>query len=119
MVLMIYLASPYSHPDTLIMKTRFLLAEQATAILTIAGQHVYSPIVHYHEIARKFTLQTDFAFWKFINFDMIRKADAFYILNIDGWETSKGVAAEKAFAQECGLTISAVNPEGVVSPWLA
>lgn len=109
---MIYLASPYSHPDKLIVKTRFLLAEQCTAILSAAGKHVYSPIVHYHEIASKFSLRTDFEYWQRINFDMIRRADEFYILRIEGWKESRGVTAEHELARTLFLPILFVSPEG-------
>jgi len=100
---MIYLASPYSHPDPLIRKTRFLLAEEFVA--NNFPKHIYSPIVHYHEMALKFNLESDFQNWKQINFDMIRRADAFWILDIDGWYESKGVTAEGDFARECGFDL--------------
>lgn len=116
---MIYLASPYSHLDPLIMKTRFLLAEQTAAILTAKRIHVYSPIVHYHEMAAKFSLQTDFEFWKQINFDMIRRADTIYVLTIEGWKESKGVTGEVAFARTFQLPLYAVTPDGDVFEWPA
>lgn len=104
---MIYLASPYSHPDPLIRKTRFLLAEECVA--RNFPKHIYSPIVHYHELANKFSLDTTFTTWQLINFDMIRRADEFWILDIDGWMESAGVMAEKDFAGMCGLTVRLVG----------
>lgn len=114
---MIYLASPYSHPDSLMMKTRFLLAEQCTAILSAAGRHVYSPIVHYHEMAKKFSLPTNFEYWKQINLDMIRRADGMYVLNIEGWKESKGVTGEIAFARQFNLPLNLVSPDGDFFTW--
>ena len=111
---MIYLASPYSSPDPLIVRTRFLLAEQVTAILMSQGHYVYSPIVHCHEIAVKYAIPTDFAYWSGYNIDMIRRCDALYILTISGWEESKGVTGELAFAQSAGLEIAYVDEEGQV-----
>lgn len=93
---MIYLASPYSHPEPLVMKTRFLLAEQTTALYTKKGAHVYSPIVHYHEMAAKYKFPTDFEFWKKINMDMLRRAEEMWVLDIPGWMESVGVQAEIA-----------------------
>lgn len=109
---MIYLASPYSHQDKLIMKTRFLLAEQVTATMLMRGEFVYSPIVHCHELAQKFDLPTDFRFWQRYNFDMLRRADAFYILAIPGWEVSVGLTAEHAVAKELGLPRRFIDEEG-------
>lgn len=114
---MIYLASPYSHEDPLIMKTRFMLAEQVTAILTKREKHIYSPIVHYHEMALKYEMPTDFEFWRAINFDMIRRSDALYILTIPGLEESKGVKAEIKFAMQCGIGLFGVDTEGWISAW--
>lgn len=91
---MIYLASPYSHPDPLIMKTRFLLAEQETAHYMKQGLVIFSPIVHCHEIACKYTLPTDFAFWQNYCIAMLRRADTLWVLRIEGWKESKGVTHE-------------------------
>lgn len=109
---MIYLASPYSHPDSLTMRTRFLLAEQVTAQLLRERMFVYSPIVHCHELAQKFSLPTSFEFWKAYNFDMLRRADDFFILRIPGWEESKGVTAELEFAKLCGINRGFVTEDG-------
>lgn len=111
---MIYLASPYSHEDPLIMKTRFLLAEQATAILLQRKAWVYSPVVHCHELAAKHSLPTNFAYWQEYNIDMLRRCDAFYILAVSGWKESKGVTAELTVAQMLGLKIAHMNELGEV-----
>jgi len=100
---MIYLASPYSDPDPLMRKTRFLLAREFVA--KQFPKHIYSPIVHYHELATYYDLPTDFETWKTLNFDMIRRADAFWILDIPGWYESKGVTAEGDFARMCGFDL--------------
>lgn len=114
---MIYLASPYSHPDPLIMKTRFLLAEQVTAHLIQQGLFVYSPIVHCHAMSERYALPTTFDFWKAYNFDILRHARELVVLHIEGWKESKGVQGEIAFAQQFTLPIMYVNKEGrIVGP---
>lgn len=109
---MIYLASPYSHPDPLIMKTRFLLAEQATAELLMSGEIVFSPIVHCHEMAMRYNMPTDFNFWSKYCCSMLRKADILYILAIPGWDTSIGVSAEHRLAKEMFMPVFFVNEHG-------
>jgi len=97
---MIYLASAYSHPDPLIMKTRFLMVEEATAELLRAKQVVFSPIVHCHEIAIKYKLPTDFAFWQGYCLQMLKCASELIVFAPDeSWRESKGVLAEMEFAQ--------------------
>lgn len=116
---MIYLASPYSSPDRLVMKTRFLLAEQCTAHFLRAGDIVFSPIVHCHELANKYQLPTDFNFWKRYCIGMLTKADVFYILDIPGWKESVGVAGELEVARSMLLPCAMVTPDGATQTWLA
>lgn len=111
---MIYLASPYSNPDPLIVQTRFLLVEQCTAELIKQGLFVWSPIVHCHEMARKYNLPTDAEFWQGYNFDFIRRADAVYVLNIPGWDKSVGVGMEMRLANAGLIPVKFVTHEGVL-----
>lgn len=96
---MIYLASPYSHPDPQVMHKRFKAVEAVTAELLRRGRFVYSPIVHCHALAQEYTLPTDFQFWKEYNLDFISRCRYFYVLTIDGWQESKGVTGELKAAE--------------------
>lgn len=109
---MIYLASPYTHPDPIVMKTRYLLAQQVNAHFISQGFHVYSPIVHCHTMALTHTLPHDFDFWRRFNLDLIRRSDEFWVLTIPGYHESKGVAGELNFADHCGLPIKWVDADG-------
>lgn len=111
---MIYLASPYSHPDALTVKTRYLLVEQTAALLIKRGLFVWSPIVHCHEMTGRHIMPTDAEFWKAYNFDFMRRADAIYVLKIPGWELSKGVKMEIDFAIYNGIPLVYVNELGEV-----
>lgn len=113
---MIYLASPYSSSDPLIVKTRYLIAKQVTEALMTRGIHIFSPIVHCHELTIP---QSDgsFAFWQRYNFDMLRRSDAMLVLAISGWKKSIGVQAEIEFARLAGILISAVDEDGVHISW--
>lgn len=115
---MIYLASPYSHKDPVIVKTRFLLVEQCCAALIADGKFVWSPIVHSHEMTAKYGLRTDAEFWKAYNFDFMRRADAMYVLNIEGWQESKGIMMEIKLAEEMNLPSYFVSPEGDIQEQL-
>src|SRR5262245_38674135 len=94
----IYLASPYSHSDKQIMRDRFHKAMAASASLMKDGFIIFSPIVHCHEMAEKFSLPTDYAFWEKYDEGMIEAAEGYYILCIDGWQESNGISKETAFA---------------------
>lgn len=102
---MIYLASPYTHEDPFIMEERYLQASKALTWLLKQKKWAYSPIVHCHELAKIGGLPKDAAFWQEYDFYMLSKSETFMILRIEGWEASKGVAAEKEYAIQIGLPI--------------
>jgi len=94
---MIYLASPYTHEDPAVMQHRFELACDACAYLLSNGEYVYSPIVHTHPIAIRNDLPRPFEFWQGFDQHMIDRCTAFWVLKIDGWDKSVGIAAEKEY----------------------
>jgi len=59
---MIYLACPYSHPDSNVREYRFKMANRAAAKLMRDGHIVYSPISHTHPIAMEGDLPLDWAY---------------------------------------------------------
>jgi Domain of unknown function (DUF1937) len=107
---MIYLASPYTHPDPQVRKVRFDAACRATAQLIRAGQAVFSPIVHGHPLVR-FGLPTDWSFWQWFDLEYLRRCDEMLVLQIDGWQESEGVQAEIALASALGKRIEYLEQE--------
>jgi len=103
---MIYLASPYSHFDPKVREARFELACEACAWLTRKGFLVYSPICHWHPIAVRHQLPTDFGFWSDTDQVMIGVCSHYMILRIDGWKTSLGIKAELQIAINLELDIA-------------
>jgi hypothetical protein len=89
---LIYLASPYSHPDPLVREARFDAACRATVDLIRAGHVVFSPIVHGHPLAR-FGLPTDWSFWQRFDEEHLRRCCEVLVLQADGWRESEGVRA--------------------------
>lgn len=101
---MIYLASPYSHPDARVREERFRQACVATAELLRLGHVVFSPIVHSHPLC-EFGLPGDWSWWERVDGEMLRRCDRVVVLMIDGWIDSLGVAAEIAMAHELGKPV--------------
>jgi hypothetical protein len=93
-----YLASPYSHEDQNVMKTRFDLVTKASAELMSLGIFVYSPITHSHPMS-EYGLPTTWDFWKEYDELFLSKCDALLVLKLDGWERSTGVTAEIDYAK--------------------
>jgi len=106
---MIYLASPYSHPDQAVERQRFDAVCQAAAALMRRGVAVFSPIAHSHAIAR-LGLPTDWAFWQRYDRAFLAWCDELWVLKLSGWESSVGVRAEMAIAREMGKPVRLVDP---------
>lgn len=102
---MIYLASPYSHPDPYLREERYLRAMHALGYLLSKKQWAYSPIVHCHELKKVSELPPGYKFWLEFDRHVIKRCDKVTVLRIEGFAQSKGVAAEIAFAEEQGIPV--------------
>lgn len=109
---LIYLASPYSNPDPLIMRLRFEQAMYATAVLLREGYIVFSPILNSHPIAEIHELPKDWDYWKTVDEVFISRCDELWILMLDGWRESVGVGEEILIAKNLGITIRYINVDG-------
>ena len=101
---MIYLASPYSHPDQAVREQRFRDVCKVAADMMQHGEQVFSPIACSHPIA-EFGLPKDWEFWEVFDRWFIERCEEFAILTLDGWKESKGVTAETQIAKELGKPI--------------
>jgi hypothetical protein len=115
---MIYLASPYSHSDPAVVQARVEAAGTCTVNLMVQGYIIFSPIIHCHDIATRLSLPTDHEFWRRYDISMLRLADAMFILDIDGWQESKGLKEEIVFANSAHIPVSFVNQEGLFTQHL-
>ncbi len=106
---MIYLAQPYTDPNPDVRKHRFNLGERYTAELLQNGQWVYSPIVHCHELAKKYDLPSDFEYWKDHNFHMLGCSNVVFALLLDGWQDSQGMFNEIQQAIFLNITVRVVE----------
>jgi nucleoside 2-deoxyribosyltransferase len=107
---MIYLASPYSHPDPAVREQRFRDVCRTAAALLQAGQAVFSPIAHSHPLVEH-GLPTDWAFWQRYDRELLARCDEVVVLMLDGWQESVGVQDEIRFAHELGKPVRYVAPE--------
>jgi nucleoside 2-deoxyribosyltransferase len=116
---MIYLASPYSHPDPAVREQRFRAACRAMATLLRTGHVVFSAIVHSHPLVEH-GLPADWKFWECIDRQHLERCDEVVVLMLDGWRESTGVRAEVRIARELGKPVRYVAPEdATTSPTFA
>lgn len=109
---MIYLASPYTHPNPKVREARAADAARVSAILMKGSRHVCSPIAHTHAIAVAGGLLKGWEFWKPYDTWFIKRVDEVWVLMIDGWRESRGVTEEIGMARELGKPLRFVDAEG-------
>lgn len=107
---MIYLASPYTHPDPAVREARFQAACRQAAEMLRCGIPTWSPIAYSHTLAEH-GLPLDWAFWERFDRTFLEICSEVWVLMIDGWRESKGVAAEIGIALELGKPVVYVEPD--------
>ena len=115
---MIYLASPYTHPDADVREQRFEAACRAASRLLQEGHPVFAPIVHGHPMV-SCGLPTDWSFWSPFCRQYIEACQQVVVLMLDGWETSVGVQAEIEIATSLGKPVWYRAQAGLSLPTLA
>jgi hypothetical protein len=109
-MLKIYLASPYTHNDPLVMEERYLAVCLKASQLAKEDYYVYSPIVHWHPVAKLYGLPRDWEFWKKLDRESIQLMDEVWILRLDGWSMSIGLGNEIIIAREFNKPYIFIDP---------
>ena len=102
----IYLGSPYSHPDPQTMQLRYEVVRDYAAFLINQGAFVFSPIVYGHEMAKHNAMPTDAVWWESFNFAFLARSNELHVCCMDGWKESKGLQAEIDFAKKNDISIA-------------
>ena len=108
---MIYLASPFSHPDDGVRHQRFKAACRAAAALIRKGKTVFAPIAHSYAIC-DYGVPGDWQFWQRHDRRYLEVCDEVVVLMLDGWRESVGVQAEIAIARELGKPVTFLTVVG-------
>lgn len=98
--ILIYLATPYSHPERTKRAKRFMTACELSAALFTSGWMVFSPIAHTHPISEIGGLPGHYEFWQIYDRLMIQRCDILLVVDMPGSSDSKGILAETKIAQE-------------------
>lgn len=103
---LIYLATPYSHPDKAVRQSRFEVVNAVAARLIGEGYLIYSPISHSHPIALAGQLPTGWDYWERYDRLILSVCSQLIVVCQNGWSESVGVKAEIDTAREIGLPVS-------------
>lgn len=99
---MIYLASPYSHPSAQVRKARFNATQSFVAYCYRNRLQVFSPIVYSHQFVQ-YGLGTSAGDWDFLNREVMEWCAGIWVLKLEGWQESVGIAEEIRFFQSRGI----------------
>ena len=103
---MIYLASPYSHINAGVRKKRYERAvSHAALLMREQGEAVFSPIAHSHPIALH-GLDGTWETWAEMDLAIIALCLELVVLQLPGWDRSRGIKAEVAEAERLGILVT-------------
>lgn len=106
---MIYLAAPYTHPSRQIVQARVTSTAAAVAYYAQRQRWFYSPILQGHEAERAFGHNLPWETWMAHGFAAIDKCQSICVLQLPGWDVSKGVKAECQYAKENNFPVTAIS----------
>jgi hypothetical protein len=73
------------------------------------GEVVFSPIAHSHSIEIQGGGETTGDFWLKQDLEILKRCDKLVVYRLDGWDHSRGIAKEVAFAEEIGLPVEYID----------
>lgn len=108
---MIYIASPYTHPDPHCVEERFWLACRYASHLMKSQTPCFSPIAHSHSVAMCGDVPADWDTWRPWCLEMLGMCDRVHVLTLPGWQQSVGVMAEINEAKALEMPVVFIDSE--------
>lgn len=105
---MIYLASPYWHPDVKIRDERYRKACEAHVKHMLAGKVTFCPIAAHAGLVAMLLPEAQrnaHDFWMKQDLPILERCSELHILCLEGWLSSKGIKAEVRHAQQFRIPI--------------
>ena len=100
-----YLASPYWHPNRKVRRARARAAEAAATELMGRNMAAFSPVVYSSTIQERNGFSPPEGWYRF-DLDFLAVAGGLTVLEIPGWELSRGILVEVGFARALELPVS-------------
>lgn len=110
---LIYLAGPYSDPDPEVIASRMERFYATHARLLARGDVLVSPLLN-HAVVGRPDVGGDWSYWQRYSETLLARCDELWVVRIDGWDTSKGVQGEIAFAQSRAIPVRYIDPVPLV-----
>lgn len=107
---LIYLACPFRHADPIVQRKRCAAAHYVAAQESLQGRHIFSPLTHNEVLMDILNDGLPGEHWMQFDLAILAICKKLYVLKLEGWELSKGVQREIAFAKEHGIAIEEIDP---------
>lgn len=106
-----YVASPYSHPDLTKRKERYEIAVRTAKTLTRLGYSAFVPIAYdgLWDTDPNYTVDHSWSFWEKIDLPILDRCAGLVLLEIPGWEQSRGVAGELDHCEKMGIPVMCLS----------
>jgi hypothetical protein len=111
---LVYLASPYAHPSAAVREARLEAVRYLCGQMVNQGRIVMSPLVYLGELAYKGVHPPQG--WYAFDLQLLARCDEMLVLQLPGWEDSRGVLVEIAGAQTKGMPIHLMSLEDAGLP---
>jgi hypothetical protein len=112
---LIYLASPYASPSAAVREARLEAVRHVCGKLVNEGRIVLSPMVYLGELALDKGVHPPQGWYAF-DLQLLARSDELHVLQLPGWEDSKGVLVEIAGAQTKGIPVRLMSLEEAELP---
>lgn len=109
--MLIYLATPYTHPDKRVRAKRAKQAAILACRLIQQGNMIYCPVAHGHALAECGDLPGDIQYWRLLNMPILEVCGELWIGTLDGWMDSDGIKDEVKIMHADLKPIFTVDPE--------
>lgn len=114
---LVYIGSPYSHPDKDVMEKNFRLVSTFAANLCAEGRVAFSPITYGHTLLGFREMPHTWEFWQNFCLSFLAQSDELMVYKMPGWENSRGLAEEIEFAKELGIKITYIEHNPINPRW--
>ncbi len=104
-----YLACPYAHSDRAVMEKRVQAATETAYTFFQRGISIFSPLTHNSPLVNMGIGNGWEGKWEGFDLGMLGRAQKLYILTLPGWEDSRGVAEEIAYARKLSIPIEYIS----------
>ncbi len=111
---LVYLASPFAHESAEVREVRLEAVRHVCGKMIDQGRIVLSPLVYAGELAQRgFHAPQGWYAW---DLQFLARSDELVVLQLPGWEHSRGVLVEIAAAQALNLPIQLMSLEEAALP---